>query len=98
MRIFAHLFASQADTRKEERDPLRPFRARADAIVCERLADDIARSHPRVERSIRVLENDLHPSTVRMHRHTIEARDIDAVENDAARRGVGQAQDRFARR
>ena len=40
--------------------PLLPLRAVGQAVNEQRLADDVADGHPRIERRIRVLENNLH--------------------------------------
>src|SRR3712207_7941972 len=39
---------------------LSPPRSAADAVDDERLGDDVAGGHPRVQRRVRILEDDLH--------------------------------------
>src|SRR6185436_17217106 len=57
-----------------------------DAVHLERLGDDLADGHARVERRIRVLEDHLHlaPHAAQLARR--ERRDVDALEPDAAAR------------
>ncbi len=59
----------------------------------ERLADDIARGHARIERGERVLEDDLHRAPVRAQFCLAEMGDVVAVEPDAAAGRLDQPQD-----
>ena len=60
----------------------------------EGLADDVADGHPRVERRVRILEDDLHLPADLAHLAALEARDVAAVEEDLARRGLRQLDQR----
>ncbi len=60
------------------------LRLRPDAVDLQRLADDVADRHPRVERGVRVLEDHLDPAPDRPQRRGAEAGEVDAVEEDAA--------------
>ena len=59
----------------------------------ERLADDIAGGHARIERGERVLEDDLHRAPVRPQLGLAEIGDVLAVDPDAAAGRLDQAQD-----
>ena len=59
----------------------------------ERLADDIASRHARIERGKRVLEDDLHRTPMRTQVGLAEMGDVAAVEPDAAAGRLDQAQD-----
>ena len=50
----------EADDVEQLADPRRAVAARADPVHDERLADDVADGHARVERRVRILEDDLH--------------------------------------
>ncbi len=58
----------------------------------QRLADDLARRHARIERGERVLEDDLHLPPVGAQLRPAEARDVGTVELDAARGRLDQPQ------
>src|SRR5580692_10234257 len=61
-----------------------------DAIIDQRLADDVAHSEARVERGIRVLEDDLHLPPERPHVALRQLIDPRAAEADLAGGGVDQ--------
>ena len=60
----------------------------------ERLADDVAHGHPRVEGGVRVLEDDLELATNASHLFAVEARDVAAIRDDRARSRLDQLQNR----
>ena len=61
VRIVVHLRRPQADLLEQLGDrACSPRAPRGDAVHAQRLADDVARGHARIERGERVLEDDLH--------------------------------------
>ena len=67
--------------------------ARADAVHRERLGDDVADGHARVERRVRVLEDDLHLAPHLPHLLAAERRQLPPVEPDRAAGRLEQAED-----
>jgi hypothetical protein len=64
----------------------------------ERLADDGAHGHPRVQRRVGVLEDDLEVAPERAERPLVHGRDVLALEPDLAGRRLDEPQDAAARR
>ncbi len=65
MRVIIHLPAPQADALEQLGNQFSTFIVgRTNAVDRERLADDLAGGHARVERRERVLENDLHLAAI----------------------------------
>src|SRR5205814_10410006 len=62
------------------------------AMYGERLADDIARGHARIERGKRVLEHVLHLAPVRPQLRLADLCDVVAVDLDGATGGLDQPQ------
>ena len=62
----------------------------------DRLADDLAHSHARIQRGIGILENNLQVTTLGTHRRVREMSEILAAEQNLARRRLRKAQDRTA--
>src|SRR3546814_5098147 len=60
VREIAHLGGAQADAIEELRDHLLALLRSRDTVDEQRLADDIADRHARIQRRVRVLEDDLH--------------------------------------
>ena len=93
VRVAARVLPAQADELERvlharvAGDPVRQ------ALGEQALADDVGDRHPRVERSERVLEDDLHPATQRAHVVGIDIGELVAVEDDPAVRGRGQLDD-----
>src|SRR4051812_17424809 len=94
MRIVLHLVRSQADLPEQLRDALLLLLAGGETVHDKRLADDVARSHARIERSKRVLEHDLHRAPVRPQFRLAELRDVLAVQLDGATGRLDQPQHR----
>jgi hypothetical protein len=69
-----------------------------EAVDPERLADDVPHRHPRVQRGVRVLEDDLDVPPHRAHLSALERRDVLAVEDDTARRRLDELDDRATKR
>jgi hypothetical protein len=59
-----------------------PLGGRADAVDAQPFADAVADGRARVERCVRVLEDDLHPPAIGSERAAGQARDVVAVEDD----------------
>ena len=68
--------------------PNRSARLRADSMHNQRLCDEIADGHARVERRIGILEHDLHVAAHRLELPPRKARDLLAVEPHAAARSA----------
>jgi hypothetical protein len=64
----------------------------------ERLADDVADGHARVERRVRVLEDHLHPAPHAAHLLATEGRELGAIELHRTRRRLVELEDRAAGR
>jgi hypothetical protein len=86
----------QPDHREQLADARRGLRSRGQPVDLQRFADDVADRHARVERGVRVLEDDLHLFAQRTQRGPAQAGDVAPIERDAAGRRVGQAQDHAA--
>jgi hypothetical protein len=65
----------------------------AETVDAQALADAVADRRPWVQARVRVLEDDLHPPSIRLERGTLDRRDIGAVELDPARGRVEEPQD-----
>src|SRR5260370_25702416 len=94
VRETVHVVGLQADGLEELDHPRLHLAARPGKIVdLQRLADDRAHGQPRIERGVRVLEDDLHVTPERAQRMGVHARDVGALEPDLARAGLYQPQD-----
>ena len=85
-----HLGAAEAHPLEQLRDPFLPFGGAAEAVNPQQLAHDVARRHARIERGIRVLEDDLHLAAHRAHVGLAEIGHVAAVEADRALGRVDQ--------
>src|ERR1700730_5451067 len=65
VRVVLHLIRPEADLLEQFGDPLPLFASRRQAVDAEWLTHDIASRHPGIERSKRVLEDDLHRASMR---------------------------------
>src|SRR3954452_2334978 len=93
VRIVVHLVGPQSDLLEQLGYARALLLARRQPMNGKRLANDIARGHARVERSKRVLKDDLHRTPVRTQFALAEVSDLLAVEPDAAAGGFDQSQD-----
>ena len=96
VRVAAHVVGVQADRLEQLRRSAPRTRAGvfASLWIDQRLADDRADRHARVERGVGVLEDDLHVAArARAARRLPSARDVLALEPDLARGRLDQAQD-----
>src|SRR5216110_546532 len=98
VRVPPQVVGRQADGLEELDDALFPQLPRLGELVDhERLADDRAHRHPRIERRVGVLEDDLHLFAQRTQRALVERRDVLRPEPDLARRRLDQPEDRATR-
>src|SRR5258707_12770557 len=93
VRVILHLIRPEADLVEQLGNPLALFASGRQTVNAERLADDIAGRHARVQRSERVLEDDLHRTSMWTQVRLAEMGDIQAIEPDAATGRLDKAQD-----
>ena len=94
MRIAPHVIGLKADRLKQFDHPVGECPPRRRELMDrQRLADDCADRHARIERGERVLEDDLHVAAERSERPGVELGDVAALEPDFARRRFDQPQD-----
>jgi hypothetical protein len=74
-------------------DLLPPLGVAAETVDAQALADAVTDRRPRVQARIGVLEDDLHPPSIRLERGALDRRDVRSIELDPARRGVEEPQD-----
>src|SRR5262249_21523383 len=91
MREARHLGGSKSDELEELGDPLAPVALRR-AVDLQRLADDVARRHARIERRERILKNDLHLAPVGAQLPLGKMRDVPPGDPDRAGGRLDQAQ------
>jgi hypothetical protein len=72
----------QADALEQRRDPFAALRRRADLVDGQRLADDFAGGHARVQRGVGVLVDHLHAPPVGQQGLALEMRDVLPVDAD----------------
>ena len=82
--IGLHRLRPQSDSLEQMRHPVAPLGGGADSMDCQRLADDLAGRHARIQRSVRVLVDHLHALAVRQHVGRFEPGDVGAVDGDLA--------------
>ena len=88
----------EADDVQQLPDARAPRAARADAVDGQRLGHDVADGHPRVERGIGVLEDDLHLAPKLSDLAARELRQLLTEEANGAARRLDQLQDAVAGR
>ena len=84
VRVARRVVRVEADRREQLADALAPLGRLADVVDVERLGDDPAGGHPRVEAGVRVLEDHLHPAPQAAQVRALELGDVLAVEEDPA--------------
>ncbi len=94
VRVAVHVARLEADAFEEPAHAVALLPAARDAVDRQRLADDGAGGHPRVQRRIRVLENDLHVPPLEPQFFRREAQDVAPAEHDPAAGRLDQAEDR----
>jgi hypothetical protein len=99
MRIARAVLRQQSDVAEQIAHAI-ASRARAahDAVHVQRLGDDLADGHARVQRAVRVLEDDLQPPPHRAQLVGAELGEVAALEEDLARRRRLELQDAAPRR
>ena len=92
MGVAPHVVGFEPNLLKQGGNPLGAAAGGADAVGEKPLGNDVANPHPRVQRSHRVLEDDLHAPPHGAHPRSIELPEDFPVEDHAARRWLNQAQ------
>src|SRR5262249_27095048 len=99
VRIASHVIGIEAHRLEEPRHAIAELRRRLRELVHdERLADDRAHGHSRVQRCERVLEDDLHVAAQALKLAAIERGDVLALEPDLSRGRLDEPQDAASRR
>ena len=83
----------EPDQLEQVRDARAALRACADAVDYQRLLDDRTDAHPRVQRRVGVLEDDLHIAPRLAHARAREGEDILSLEPDLPGRRLDESQD-----
>src|SRR5947199_2231158 len=97
VRVPTQVVSRQADGVEELDDALFPqLPRRGELVDHEGLADDRPDRHSRIQRRVRVLEDDLHLLAERAQRALVQRGDVLALEGDLARGRLDQSQDRAA--
>src|SRR4029453_17191599 len=93
MRVVLHLIRPEPDLLKQFGDALALLASRRQTMDAEWLPNNVARRHPGIERSKRILEHDLHRTSMRAPVRLAEMGYIQPVKADAAAGRLDQAQD-----
>ena len=72
-------------------------RAAPEAVHPERLVDEVVHRHPRIEREVRILEDDLQPAPEPPHSPPVVVGDVLAAKQDPPGRRLQEAQDQACR-
>src|SRR5450756_999492 len=86
VRVALRVLGAEPDGLEQLEDALLALGLGADIVDLERLADDVAHAHARVQRGVRVLEDDLHVAAQPLHPGPRGGHDVDALEGDRAGR------------
>ena len=92
------VLGTQADGPKELLHATTALGATVELVDPKRLGDDLAHRHPRVQRRVRVLEDDLDVASDRTHLAARKRCDVLAVEDDPAGRRLEELDDGSAER
>src|SRR5437867_3365176 len=92
------VLGAESDCSEQLGHALPAFVAAIEVVHAQRLGHDLAHRHARVQRRVRILEDDLQLASYVAHLATTEPRDVLAVEDDLARRRLEQLDDRPAER
>src|SRR4029079_6051566 len=84
VREAVRMLRAQADRAQQLVDAALAFLSLVELVHPERLGDDLAHRHARVERRVGILENDLQLAADVAHPAAAEARDVLTVEDDLA--------------
>ena len=82
VREAVRVLGREADRAQQLVDARRALLAAVAAVDAQRLGDDVADRHPRIERRVRILEDDLHLAPHLAHLAPAETGDVAAVEDD----------------
>jgi hypothetical protein len=96
VRMPTDMLPREADEVEKFCDPCAPGGGVADAMDHERLGDDVADRHPRVQRAERILENDLHLPPLATHGLRRQAGQVLAAMQHLARRRLDEPQQQAA--
>src|SRR5262249_10163565 len=97
VRIALSVLWRETDETEELRDALAPA-SLGEPVQRKRLREHLPDGHARIERAVRVLENDLQGAALRAQRLVIEREQVVAVEADASCGGLDQPQHEAAGR
>ena len=97
-RIALERVTAQAHLLQQRHDTALLVRGIGHTVVLQRLGDDLADAHARVERRIRILEHHLRLAPMLAHALVVQVRDLGVAEPDAAAGGLEQAQHGLAHR
>src|SRR5665647_2994970 len=86
VRVALGVLGAEPDGLEQLEDALLALGLGTDLVDIERLADDIAHAHARVQGGVRVLEDDLHVAAQPLHLRPRGGHDVDALEGDRAGR------------
>src|SRR5207249_2080946 len=93
VRVVLHLIRPEPDLLEQFGDPLALFAPRRQTMNAEWLSHDVARRHSWIEGSKRILEHDLHRTSMRAQVRLAEMGDIQPINTDAAAGRLDEAQD-----
>jgi hypothetical protein len=96
VRIAKAKLGAQSDGVEELDDPGIDLGPAGEPMEPERLADDLSARHPRIERRVRILEDDVHATPVRAEIAPGEVRDVRAVQPDRPCGGLVETVDAVA--
>ena len=91
------VLGAQAHCAEELPDTPLTFAAPVEAMNAERLGDDLANGHPRVQRRVRVLEDDLDVTSYGPHLSALVCGDVRPVENDPPGSRLDQLDERASK-
>ena len=98
MRVAVREVRVQPDDLEELLDAFLLLLARGEVVHLDRLADDVANRHPRIQARVRVLEDHLHLATHPAKLLATERRELGPGEAHGSRRRLVELQDRAAGR
>src|SRR5665647_2111321 len=86
VRVALGVLGAEPDGLEQLEDALLALGLGTDLVDLERLADDVAHAHARIQRGVRVLEDDLHVAAQPLHLRPRGSHDVDTLEGDRAGR------------
>src|SRR5712691_7617211 len=98
MRVAVGEVRVETDDTQELLDALGLLFPAGEVVDLERFADDVSNRHAGIQGRVRVLKDHLHAATHLAHRFAAELRELDAVEQHGAGRGLVELEDRAAGR